>query len=55
MLDYDALAKQDKQSWVAKGMVCLHPEESVCMVQLSAGGEDAVTMREIRSEDGQVC
>jgi prolyl oligopeptidase len=41
VLDYDALAKQDKQSWVSKGMDCLQPEKEVCMVKLSAGGEDA--------------
>jgi len=46
VLDYDALAKQDNQSWVAKDIDCLLPQKEVCMVQLSAGGEDAVTERE---------
>jgi prolyl oligopeptidase len=48
VLDYDALSKQDKESWVGKGLVCLAPEEEEkCLVALSAGGEDAVTLREI--------
>jgi len=47
VLDYDALSKQDRQSWVAKGLGCLAPEEEKCLVALSAGGEDAVTLREI--------
>lgn len=46
VLDYDALAKADKQSWVHKGMDCLAPASEVCMVALSVGGEDAVTLRE---------
>ena len=47
VLDYDALSKADKQSWVGKGADCLQPEDELCLVQLSAGGEDAVTMREM--------
>ena len=46
VIDYDALGKQDHQSWVGKGLDCELPEESRCMVALSVGGEDAVTMRE---------
>ena len=46
VLDYDALSRADKQSWVGKGMDCLLPAEQHCMVALSVGGEDAVTMRE---------
>jgi len=46
VIDYDALGKQDKQSWVGKGLDCLLPEERLCMVALSVGGEDAVTLRE---------
>ena len=53
VLDYDALARQDKQSWVSKGMDCLQPEKEVCMVQLSAGGEDAVTEREMNLKAGK--
>lgn len=47
LLDYDALSKIDKQSWVGKGLTCLQPENELCLVALSAGGEDAVSLREI--------
>ncbi len=47
VLDYDALSKTDKESWVAEGLTCLHPEEELCLVELSAGGEDAESMREM--------
>ena len=46
VIDYDALGKQDKQSWVGHGLNCMQPEEERCMVALSVGGEDAVTFRE---------
>lgn len=46
VIDYDALGKQDQQSWVGKGITCLRPDEQLCMVELSVGGEDAVTLRE---------
>src|ERR1700746_2052544 len=46
VLDYDALAKQDKQEWVANGLNCLYPGNALCLVSLSAGGEDAETLRE---------
>ena len=52
VLDYDALAKQDKQSWVAEGLICLAPEEERCLVGLSAGGEDADTLREFDLKTG---
>ncbi len=46
VIDYDALAKQDKQEWVANGLNCLFPGNGLCLVSLSAGGEDAETLRE---------
>jgi len=46
VIDYDALGKQDKQSWVGKGLDCLEPDEERCMVALSVGGEDAIMLRE---------
>ena len=46
VIDYDALGKQDKQSWVGKGLDCVQPDEHLCMVALSVGGEDAITLRE---------
>jgi prolyl oligopeptidase len=53
LLDYDALAKTDKQSWVGKGLDCLRPEEELCLVSLSAGGEDADTLREFNLKTGK--
>ncbi len=52
VLDYDALSKADKQSWVGHGMNCLQPEDELCLVQLSAGGEDAATLREMDLKTG---
>jgi prolyl oligopeptidase len=53
VIDYDALSKQDNTSWVAKGMHCLFPGDHLCMVTLSAGGEDAETLREFDLKTGQ--
>jgi prolyl oligopeptidase len=52
VLDYDALSRQDKESWVGKGLICREPEREQCLVALSAGGEDAVTMREFDLKSG---
>ena len=52
VLDYDALSKADKQSWVGEGLMCLEPENELCLVQLSAGGEDAETLREMDLKTG---
>jgi prolyl oligopeptidase len=46
VLDVDALGKAEGKSWVWKGANCLLPEERLCMVSLSDGGEDAVEARE---------
>jgi prolyl oligopeptidase len=46
VLDLDAVAKQDNERWVAKRRICLYPGNELCLVALSAGGEDAVTLRE---------
>jgi prolyl oligopeptidase len=53
VLDYDALSKTDKQSWVGKGLVCLQPVDELCLVELSAGGEDAETLREMNLKMGK--
>ncbi len=53
VIDYDALAEQDKTSWVAKGLNCLYPGNHLCLVTLSAGGEDAETLREFDLQTGQ--
>jgi prolyl oligopeptidase len=52
VLDYDALSKAEKQSWVGKGLRCLQPDEQLCLVALSAGGEDAETLREMNLKTG---
>lgn len=46
ILDIDALAAAEGQNWVYKGSTCLPPEERLCLVSLSNGGKDAVTVRE---------
>ena len=46
VLDLDALAKREHANWVWKGADCEEPAERRCMVILSDGGEDAVTLRE---------
>ncbi|MEO5761226.1 MAG: S9 family peptidase, partial [Vicinamibacteria bacterium] len=50
VLDIDALGKADGKSWVMKGVDCLHPSDKLCLVSLSQGGEDAVTVREFDLE-----
>lgn len=46
VLDLDALAKREHANWVWKGADCEEPQERLCMIALSDGGEDAVTLRE---------
>ena len=46
VLDVDALAKAEGREWVYKGYDCLPPEERLCMIALSDGGEDATVLRE---------
>jgi prolyl oligopeptidase len=53
VLDYDALAAQDNQKWVAHGLNCLYPGDGLCLVTLSAGGEDAATLREFDLKTGK--
>ncbi len=53
VIDYDALAKADNVKWVAKGLSCLYPGDGLCLVNLSAGGEDADTEREFDLKTGQ--
>ena len=52
-IDYDALSRQEKASWVGHGMTCQYPGDGLCMVSLSAGGEDAETMREFDLKKNQ--
>ncbi|MBN9479868.1 MAG: S9 family peptidase [Bordetella sp.] len=46
LLDIDALAKAEGKDWVFKGANCLAPDETRCLINLSDGGKDAVTVRE---------
>jgi prolyl oligopeptidase len=46
VLDLDALAAAEKANWVWKGAQCARPLERRCVISLSDGGEDAVTVRE---------
>ncbi len=46
VLDLDALARAEKANWFWGGADCEQPLERRCMLGLSDGGEDAVTLRE---------
>src|SRR6476469_7869617 len=46
VLDLDSLAASEKANWVWKGAQCARPAERRCLINLSDGGEDAVTIRE---------
>ena len=52
VLDIDALGKAEGKSWVFKGMDCLRPDERLCLVSLSDGGEDAIEVREFDLDKG---
>ncbi|WP_128948072.1 prolyl oligopeptidase family serine peptidase [Bradyrhizobium nanningense] len=46
ILDVDALAAAENRNWVFQGASCLPPEDSLCLISLSDGGKDAVSIRE---------
>lgn len=46
LLDVDALARAENRNWVFRGGNCLAPEDRYCLLALSDGGKDAVTIRE---------
>ncbi|HTJ22159.1 MAG TPA: prolyl oligopeptidase family serine peptidase [Gemmatimonadaceae bacterium] len=46
VLDLDSLARVEKANWVWEGADCAAPADRRCMIALSDGGEDAVTVRE---------
>jgi prolyl oligopeptidase len=50
LLDLDALSKAEGKSWFWKGARCLRPEERYCLIDLSNGGGDAVTVREFDTQ-----
>lgn len=49
VLDIDALSAAEGKNWVYRGANCLPPEERLCLISLSDGGKDAVTVREFDS------
>jgi prolyl oligopeptidase len=53
VIDYDALAKADNEKWVQKGLNSIFPYDGLSLVNLSAGGEDAVTVREFDLKTGK--
>jgi prolyl oligopeptidase len=53
VLDLDALAAAEKANWVWKGSDCARPLERRCLISLSDGGEDAVTIREFDLRTGK--
>ena len=53
LIDVDALSKAEGKKWVFKGAQCLQPEERLCLVALSEGGEDAISYREFDMIAGQ--
>ncbi|HEV8408345.1 MAG TPA: S9 family peptidase, partial [Sphingomicrobium sp.] len=53
VLDLDALASAEKANWVWKGAQCARPLERRCLIILSDGGEDAVTVREFDLRTGK--
>lgn len=50
LIDVDQLAKSEDENWVYKGVDCLAPDYTRCMVTLSRGGLDAAVMREFDLE-----
>jgi prolyl oligopeptidase len=52
VLDLDALSKSEKANWFWKGAICQEPQQQRCVVSLSDGGEDAVTLREFDLASG---
>lgn len=51
ILDVDALAKEENENWVYKGMNCRQPVYDRCLVNLSRGGADATVVREFDLHD----
>ena len=51
ILDIDQLANDEGINWLYKGADCLEPEYKRCLIRLSDGGTDAVTIREFDLEE----
>lgn len=50
VIDLDKLSKDEGVQWVLKGMNCLSPAYTRCLVSLSEGGGDTVEIREFDAE-----
>jgi len=53
VLDVTALGKAEGKSWVFKRAQCARPAQRRCLISLSEGGEDAVTIREFDLDTGK--
>jgi len=49
VIDFDRLAKKEKENWVFKGSKCLPPQFELCLITLSRGGKDASVIREFNT------
>ena len=52
VLDLDAVSRAEKANWVWEGANCETRHENLCLLSLSDGGEDAVTVREFDIRKG---
>ena len=50
ILDFDKLSADEDKNWVYKGSNCLSPDYTMCMINLSDGGKDAVVRREFNTD-----
>jgi len=53
VLDLDAVSAAEHANWVWEGAQCDARRENMCLLSLSDGGEDAVTVREFDLKKGQ--
>jgi len=53
VLDLDALSRSENGNWFWGGVQCAQPAERRCMISLSDGGEDAVSVREFDLRSGK--
>ena len=53
LLDVDVLSKAEGATLVFGGAICLEPDDRLCLVRLSNGGKDAVTVREFDATEGK--
>jgi prolyl oligopeptidase len=53
VLDLDTLATTENANWFLRNISCTQPNEHLCMIELSDGGEDATTQREFDVKHGK--